>query len=123
MNTDSLTLRPDDSPKTDYCTALQYVRVHCQCTSSFLWPEPLPKNSCNLQVSSLFYHPAEVRVGQCRHYDFTVLWGGGQGKHVLDRNWKKRKNKNVKYPSEFGIGMRFHIQLCHLISLQAQGLL
>lgn len=30
------------------------------------------------------------------HYDFTDLWGGGQGKHVLDRNLKKSKNKKIK---------------------------
>lgn len=59
------------------------------------------------------------------HYDFTVLWGGGQGKHVLDRNLKKSFKKNVKYPDKFGKGRRFHIQLllrlCHLIILQDAG--
>lgn len=56
------------------------------------------------------------------HHDFTVLWGSCQGKHVLDRNLKKKKKKNLNTQDEFGAEIRFHIQLlprlCHLIILQ-----
>lgn len=96
-------------------------------SSGFCWPEPLPDNSYNLQVLCLFYHPAEVRVGPFVHYDLTVLWRSCQRKHVLDRNLKKEKvKKNLKTPkTEFGIGVRFHIQLLsglgHLVILQDAG--
>ena len=93
-------------------------------SSGFHWPEPLPDNSYNLQVLCLFNHPVEVRVGPFVHYDLTVLWRSCQQKHVLDRNLKKKK-KNLNTQDEFGIGVRFHIQLlsglCHLVILQDAG--
>lgn len=129
MNIDSLALSVDDSLLMDCSVILQPMRVHCQCICCF----PLARA---LAWQQRQFETLKSILPSCGGkswivYALTSQPFGETAKESMFwiEIWKKKKSKeknkqtkNLNTQGEFGIGIRFHIQLlsrlCHLIILQ-----